>query len=63
MKPYFLGLSVLQVDKNKSHIRIYADFSDDQHCHVNVPTCCTRKQVAEALRELATKIEHPPKDD
>lgn len=57
MKPYFLGLNVLQVGMSKPYIRIRADFSDGKHYHVKVPASCSQKEVAEALQELAIKIE------
>lgn len=57
MKPYFLGLNILQVGVNKPHIRIRADFSDGKHYHVKVPASGSQKEVVEALHELATKID------
>ncbi len=57
MKPYFLGLNILQVGVNKPHIRIRVDFSDGKHYHVKVPVSGSQKEVVDALHELATKID------
>jgi len=56
MKPYLLGLNILQSGKHRPRIHLRADFSNGVHHQVELSASESAKEIEQALMELVSKI-------
>lgn len=56
MKPYLLGLNILQSGKHRPKIHLRADFSNGVHHQVELSASESAKEIKQALMELVSKI-------
>lgn len=56
MKPYLLGLNILQTGKHRTKIHLRADFSNRIYHQVELSASESPKEIERALVELASKI-------
>lgn len=56
MKPYLLGLNILQSGKHRPRIHLRADFSNGVHHQVELSQSESAKEIEQALMELVSKI-------
>jgi len=56
MRPYLLGLNILQTGKHRAKIHLRADFSNGIHHQVELSASESQKGVERVLMELASKI-------
>lgn len=56
MKPYLLGLNILQSGKHRPKMHLRADFSNGVHHQVELSASESAKEIEQALMELVSKI-------